>query len=743
MSLAEIVFDQPGGALTPFLTPSKLSVPPTQLRSLLITMFTLSWISQTAETVAECTQLISVSPPTVFQFGAIVSPPGEHHAIPLGENPKATPIRTQCEKSNFKTSFFALLIGVNKYKHKGINDLSGCVDDAEDISKYLTETLGVSSDNIDILRDEQATREGIIKSLRGLASDKRIGCGDPILIFFAGHGTEAKAPAGWATGGQNIQMLVPHDFVPRTSEEEPAQGLLDITFNALLSDIAKEKGDNITVILDSCHAGSSTRDLKVKTSFGLHVRGIELPKDYSILPSIDKGILFAERKQVTAEAYVNSGLSSHVLLAATSSGARAWEANKRGIFTTALLSLLRSTEITGLTYLDVINRLPDLPNKQFPQCEGHHRERFLFDRKAPNRGRLLYRVINLQGRLILDAGKAHGISAGARFDILATTDFNAPRLGSLVAGSPREHRTPFDIDPKVTVKSFAWAVQTHIGEHVGIRVAFPVENAFLCTLIHLVKRTTEQRQGNLRNIQAVDMDEPHELAVSKDAFGMCAFEIGDPACTALGLRRIPYTVALDHEDVCPVLFAAAEFFYNLRRSNDSKSLAKSVRLEAWRLEEERPTGENLNKDGVMEVCVMRDDMRRYGFNIVNDGPTPLYVWVFVFDMADLSVDILYSPSSAKRTNLLVAQEADFSLPGHGSLPLGYGATGVAPREFTPSDGLDVEVMYLKVFLTSQNIDLSRIAQPSPFHNAWRSLTIVRGPDDVWDTQLLTIKQFNH
>ncbi|KAJ7653670.1 caspase domain-containing protein [Mycena polygramma] len=645
-----------------------------------------------------------------------------------------------------KPNFFALLIGIDKYKHRDINNLSGCVADADDMFDYLTDNLSVPVNNINILRNETATRYAIITSLYGLASDNRIGRGDAIIIFFAGHGAEAKAPEGWPTGGQpKIQMLLPYNFDPHANNDEQAQGLFDRTFNTLLSKIAKQKGNNITVILDSCFAGSSTRT----HLFEFGARGIELPENYRILPSTDKDILFAQRKQVVATGFEDWGAASHVLLAATLAGAPAGEANKRGVFTAKLLDFLRNEETAHLTYLDVIQSLEDLTGQQHPQCVGKHYARLLFDVKTPSNRPQLHCVTTdpkSKGSFILGAGKANGISVGARFDILETRDLNATCLGSLVAGTPDDFTTPLrpdpDVtDPMVTVKSVAWARQTHVGKHVGLRVAFPVDNAFLPILVRLVNRTKEQQRSNLRDIQAVDMDQYHELAVSKDAFGMCTFDIGDPACTALGLRRVPHTVALDHEDVCPILFAAAEFFHNLRRSSDSNQSHEfngpetlNVKLEAWCLEGEKTTGGDLNKNGMMEVCVKKEDAREYGFNIVNNGSKSLYVWVFVFDMVDLS-----------RTDLFVAHEvADYSLPGYGSLRLGYGAPNVAPRKFTPADGLGVEVMHLKVFFTSEIIDLSHVAQRSPFLQQRTMIASVGNLKEVpvWGTQLLTIKQTN-
>jgi hypothetical protein len=224
---------------------------------------------------------------------------------------------------------------------------------------FLVKTMGVSPSDIINLRNEQATRANIKSSLQALAKNERIRNGDSIVIYFAGHGSTAKAPSGWSTNGTSIQMLLPYDF-DYTSTENNAQGFFDLTFAALLSEIAKAKGDDITVIMDSCHSGSSTRS----DDSDVRVRGFDLPSGYIPQLSVDKDVLVeGHRGMVTTPGSEKTGLASHVLLAACSADGPARETGGRGVFTQALLSLLRDpdTRLHNVTYLDIMDRLPDLP----------------------------------------------------------------------------------------------------------------------------------------------------------------------------------------------------------------------------------------------------------------------------------------------------------------------------------------------------------------------------------------------
>ena len=95
---------------------------------------------------------------------------------------------------------------------------------------------------------------------------------------------------------------------------------------------------------------------------------------------------------------------------------------------------------------------------------------------------------------------------------------------------------------------------------------------------------------------------------------------------------------------------------------------------------------------------------------------------------------IYRPTHAKIS-------ADPSLVSKGSLTIGFGAGGSQPQTFYLPDGLDVDVTYLKVFLTSEPVDLSYVEQVSPFQDMGRaSKSVKRAPRAVWDTVLAAIVQ---
>jgi hypothetical protein len=136
-----------------------------------------------------------------------------------------------------------LIIGINKYVDPDVPTLKGAVADADSIKEFLEHSLNVAKTRIRNLRDAKATRAAIIAEFISLGANPDINVGDPILIYYAGHGGGANPPAGWEAGGSDskTQMLIPHDY--RSNQD--VCGIPDRTVAVLITRIAKAKGDNI------------------------------------------------------------------------------------------------------------------------------------------------------------------------------------------------------------------------------------------------------------------------------------------------------------------------------------------------------------------------------------------------------------------------------------------------------------------------------------------------------------------
>jgi hypothetical protein len=114
--------------------------------------------------------------------------------------------------------------------------------------EFLTDDLAVPQSHIVSLRDNNATRAAIIGAIDNFSTDVRIKKGDPILIYFAGHGGLTKAEPEWKekNGSEYIQVVFPWDYDPSAPEQgESGHPIPDRTIRGLINKLSKAKGDNI------------------------------------------------------------------------------------------------------------------------------------------------------------------------------------------------------------------------------------------------------------------------------------------------------------------------------------------------------------------------------------------------------------------------------------------------------------------------------------------------------------------
>jgi hypothetical protein len=136
----------------------------------------------------------------------------------------------------------ALCIGINDYPGTE-NDLSGCVNDAND---WATELDGRGFTAITLL-DSQATHAAMTQSINGLI--KNAVKGDTLVITYSGHGTWVPDSSGDEPDGRD-EGLCPWNI-------NKVGPLLDDEIRRMFA--ARPAGVRLLLISDSCHSGSVTR----------------------------------------------------------------------------------------------------------------------------------------------------------------------------------------------------------------------------------------------------------------------------------------------------------------------------------------------------------------------------------------------------------------------------------------------------------------------------------------------------
>jgi hypothetical protein len=93
--------------------------------------------------------------------------------------------------------------------------------------------------------------------------------------------------------------------------------------------------------MDCCYSASGTRSFSDSTNV---VRSVRPRSNFKLDQRLSQESILPS----------NGGLQSHILLTACGSSAAAWESNGRGVFTVALLELLKDSRIDKLRYCGII-----------------------------------------------------------------------------------------------------------------------------------------------------------------------------------------------------------------------------------------------------------------------------------------------------------------------------------------------------------------------------------------------------
>ena len=154
----------------------------------------------------------------------------------------------------------ALLVGINNYPIGG--KLKGCHTDIELQKNLLIHRYGFKRKNILILKDQQATRKGILTAFeKHLINQAQPG--DVVVFHFSGHGSQvddADCDFQDDNGNCTNSTLVPFDNNLSLSDRTNRGGVVnDIMGHTLFLLMSALKTENVTVVLDSCHSGGGTR----------------------------------------------------------------------------------------------------------------------------------------------------------------------------------------------------------------------------------------------------------------------------------------------------------------------------------------------------------------------------------------------------------------------------------------------------------------------------------------------------
>ncbi|PBK84253.1 hypothetical protein ARMGADRAFT_974392 [Armillaria gallica] len=666
--------------------------------------------------------------------------------------------------SQGKHQTFALVIGIDKYKSLDRTQyLQGAVQDADDFESYLLKDRGVPKENITNLRDGGATRSDIIAAFIKLKDDPRITPGEvAIIIYFAGHGAVAHKPSAWKnweTPGDKVEMLCPADINPGIKGKGKVEGIPDRTLSRLILDLSKAKGNNITLILDCCHAAGMNRGSN-NSSLRLRARTLKSIQDLS--PTCDEHIY----SQESLTRSVREGVSyfgSHVLLAACKRTQIAWEDGNNGIFTTALLRSLRNVASSDLqpTYDSLMNGLPPMRGGQTPHWGGKHLHRFIFDswRVPASRSMILCyhgnRGSPWRSDLVLQAGLLHGITTDSTFEIFESS-FPHPNIQG-----PITTLTVKEVKPSISRLELPSSDPTLFPLNSGSFWYARLRKTFDNSPLHIYCND----QGTL-DLILVDTPESwltaHVIPVEDpDDADICLTVEASIVHFRAG-ARIEFSSYFPPYSPYPVhAMPDIRDFINRYAHFTSRLIIKSpaattdfVDIEMNKLRFDADEGE-IKKDSQVTLTTVEDDelfeivvdksipahyRDPYGFTIRRNGSVDLYAYLLYFNVSKLTIDTWYHPQKSQMNG---GGSVDPCLPNNSTpLTLGYGRFSMDPMSFNVPADRNVDVSFIKILVATKAVDIGPIKQFESSHADGKERSIdhwTPPPSDIkWASKKFTI-----
>jgi hypothetical protein len=153
---------------------------------------------------------------------------------------------------------YALCVGINEFKSLPRSSwLSGCVNDATDISKALRK-LGFSPRHLHVLKDQDATKKKVLATLTELVD--KVKPGDQLVFTFSSHGTQVPSQPGDPDEPDGLdEAFACYDIKQAGDDWDRKTVIVDDELRTLFERVPE--GVLVEVLLDTCHSGTGLRDL--------------------------------------------------------------------------------------------------------------------------------------------------------------------------------------------------------------------------------------------------------------------------------------------------------------------------------------------------------------------------------------------------------------------------------------------------------------------------------------------------
>jgi hypothetical protein len=618
---------------------------------------------------------------------------------------------------------YALLIGIDCYPTqqpsatRSIN-LNGCVRDINRIETFLLQRIGIPSAHIRKLTSTNTpsgqplepveswpTRANIISGFRWVEDVAQRG--DQVFIYYSGHGARVRTPLKFQQfkpGDGFDEALVPCDYNYDTD-----QFLRDFEMADILRGY-RDRGLEVTIVLDSCHSGGSTRAESGLSNIDKRARTIGVISqtfpDPEIPVASDQDLLTTIRKlsSRTRDFNVEHGWllepEGYVLLAACRPAEFAYEHAFAANETSGALTywLLDSLNFLGpeASFETLYNRILANVHEQFPdqtpQLQGE-RNRVPFKHERVTATPTVP-VLGVNGNeIIVGAGQAQNVSPGQQFAIFRAgeTDLGAHNRRALVsvidvgASSSRAKIVEQFTSAPIEKGDQALALQSGKSElKRTVKLVQPQDTTVeIIRTFHAIEQALRSDQNTYITLStngaaadfAVDVDQAHEYVLSATFNGES--------------QRVSTPAHVDKDNAAATVIERLEHMakylnvYDLQNHDPISPLRKKVSLELLGVQDEYLPG---NKPGPQPLP--------------NDQTTPEFKtgqWTFLKIKNDstqvLNITVLDLRPNWSINQIYPARAAAFE-------PLDPGHSLTLPLRASLPDGYDEGTDLIKIVATS-------------------------------------------
>jgi hypothetical protein len=264
-----------------------------------------------------------------------------------------------------------------------------------------------------------------------------VGKDDIVVIYFSGHGSRMRDREEIGDKGWD-ETIMPCDS---GRKPDPNWDITDDEIYVYLKQLAA-KTPYITLIFDSCHSGTITRD-----AFGARSRGVE--RDDRPIEELPPSSVLPELAREAMDAGFSGWLplsEQYVLIAGCKDWEKSYEIKVKGDGIYGALTFYLHRELdkagTGTTYLDVFEPARKMVTRvrsgQHPQLEGAG-NRELFGVRDIEPTRFVSVEQRAAGKVTLAAGAVHGVAKGSQWAVYPEetrrVTRETPRLGLVEIGT--------------------------------------------------------------------------------------------------------------------------------------------------------------------------------------------------------------------------------------------------------------------------------------------------------------------